>query len=252
MDTQPSISVIVPTLNEEKYLEHLLVSIERQKPANFEIIVVDGGSVDKTVEIAKKHGGKALVLPGLGEFSSRNIGAENAKGEYLLFTCSDIIFPEGLFKKILNEFQKDPELIAVTGPGYPYDAALIGKIEYAAYNIIRFLFAKLPKPLKRFSTSTNFLVVRKDFFEKTEGFVENDINADGLMGRTLLNIGKVEFSLKMYFYLSARRMIKMGLLNFNKHYLYILENFFFNLSNTKLLEKIKVHSKWKHRKIHES
>jgi glycosyltransferase involved in cell wall biosynthesis len=250
MDKQYSISIIVPTLNEEKYLEHLLVSIEKQKPTNFEILVIDGGSVDKTVEIARKHAAKVFVLPGCSEFSSRNIGAKYAKGEFLLFTCSDIIFPGNFFKKILDEFQKDRTLIALTGPGYPYDAPLIGKIEYAAYNIIRFLFARLPRPLKRFSTSTNFLVVRKNFFEKTGGFVEDDINADGLMGKTLLGMGKVKFSLDIFFYLSARRMKAMGFINFNKHYTYLLENFFFNLSKTRLFEKIKLYSRGRHRKIH--
>lgn len=245
------ISVVIPTLNEEKYLQLLLESIKRQNFPNFEVLVVDGGSKDRTIEVAKKYSARTFTFQGYGEFASRNIGAKNAKGKYLLFTCADIIFPEGLFKKILAEFQKGRSLIALTGPGYPYDAPLIGKVEYVAYNIIRFLFAKLPKPFKRFSTSTNFLVVRKDFFEKTRGFAVDNINADGLMGRTLLNMGEVKFLLNMCFYLSARRMKKMGLLNFNKHYLYILENLFFGLSNTRLLKNIKSHSKKKHRKIHE-
>lgn len=245
------ISVIIPTLNEEKYLGLLLDSIKLQNLQNFEVLVVDGGSKDRTLEVAKKYNARIFVFPGYGEFISRNMGAKNAKGKYLFFTCADIIFPEGLFKKILAEFRKDPTLIALTGPGYPYDAPLIGKIEYIAYNIIRFLFTKLPNPLKRFATSTNFLVVRKEFFEKTRGFAVDNINADGLMGKTLLNMGKVKFTLNVFFYLSARRLKKMGLLNFNKHYLYILENFFFSLSNTQLLESIKIHSGKKHRKIHE-
>lgn len=245
------ISVIIPTLNEEKYIGLLLESIKRQNFPNSEILVVDGGSKDGTLEVAKKYNVRTFIFQGYSEFASRNIGAKNAKGKYLLFTCADIIFPEGLFKKISAEFQKSRSLIALTGPGYPYDAPLIGKVEYVAYNIIRFLFTKLPKPFKRFSTSTNFLVVCKEFFEKTRGFAEDSINADGIMGKTLLNMGEVKFFLNMYFYLSARRMKKMGLLNFNKHYLYILENFFFSLSNTRLLKSIKNHSKKKHKKMHE-
>ncbi len=248
----PIISIIVPTLNEENCIKLLLESIDQQEWIDSEVLVIDGGSQDKTIDIAKEYNAKIFVFPGLGEFASRNIGVKKAKGKYLLFTCSDIIFPKDLFKKVLNEFQNDPALIALSGPGYPYDAPPFGKIEYAAYNIVRFIFAKLPKPMKRFSTSTNFLVVRKDFFEKTGGFVENDINADGLMGRALLSMGKVKFSLKTYFHLSARRMKKMGFLNFNKHYLYVLENFLFGLSNFKLLKNIKIHSRRKHRKLHEN
>lgn len=246
------VSVIIPTLNEQDYLHPLLQSIKHQSFRNFEILIVDGGSKDNTLSIAKKYKAKILVMPGYGEFVSRNIGARRARGKYLLFTCADIIFPKDLFKKMLDEFRKDSALIALSGPGYPYDAPMLGKIEYAAYNIIRFIFSKLPKPVKRFSTSTNFLVVRKDFFEKIGGFVENDINADGLMGKTLLNMGKVNFSFKTYFYLSARRMKKMGLLNFNKHYLYVLENFFFSLSNVRPLKNIKIYSRGEHRKLRES
>lgn len=246
------ISVIIPTLNEQDHLNSLLQSIEQQGSINFEVLIVDGGSSDKTLDIAKRHNAKILALPGCGEFASRNIGAEKARGKYLVFTCADIIFPKGLFKRVLDEFQNDPTLIALTGPGYPYDAPLFGKIEYIAYNIVRFIFARLPGPMKRFSTSTNFLVVCRDSFEKTGGFVEDDINADGLMGKTLLNMGKVKFSLKTYFYLSARRMKKMGLLNFNKHYLYVLENFLFSLSNLRPLKNIKIYSREKHRKLHES
>jgi len=247
----PLISVIVPTLNEEDHIWRLLKSIKWQRYVNSEILLVDGGSKDKTLDIARRYNAKILVFPGHGEFVSRNIGAEKAKGEYLLFTCADIIFPEGLFEKIVKKFQRNLGLIALTGPGFPYDATLFGKIEYIIYNFIRYFFAKLPRPLKRFSTSTNFLVVRKEYFEKTGGFIVDDINADGLMGRKLLSMGEIAFFQDAYFYMSARRMKNMGLLNFNRHYLYALENFLFPLSNTSLLRTIKYYSKKKHRKIHE-
>jgi len=247
----PVMSVIVPTLNEENYIRFLLKSVKQQKFVNYEILLIDGGSKDKTLDIAQQYNAKIFIFPGYGEFISRNIGTQKARGEYLLFTCADIIFPEGLFEKIIEKFRKNQKLVALSGPGYPYDATLLGKIEYTIYNLVRYFFAKLPKSLKRFSTSTNFLVIRKEYFEKTGGFAVNDINADGLMGRVLLKMGEVAFFLDTYFYLSARRMKNMGLLNFNKHYLYALENFFPSLSNTRLLEIIKYRSKKKHRKLHE-
>lgn len=248
----PLISVIVPTLNEEKHISLLLKSIKRQHHINSEILLVDGGSKDKTLDIAQQYDAKIFIFPEYGEFISRNIGAKKANGKYLLFTCADIIFPPGLFKKIIEKFRKNRKLIALTGPGHPYDASLFGKIEYYFYNFIRYIFAKFPRPLKRFSLSTNFLVIRKEYFEKTGGFVVDDINADGLMGRTLLYMGDVAFLLDTFFYLSARRMKNMGLLNFNMHYLYVLENFFFSLSNTRFLRIIKYFSKKNHRKMHET
>jgi glycosyltransferase involved in cell wall biosynthesis len=247
----PLISIIVPTLNEEEHLKLLLRSLEEQRFASFEMLVIDGGSKDKTAEIAKAHGAEVKVLSGYGEFISRNIGANEARGELLLFTCADITFPPNLFSRIIQKFRERPALVAFTGPGYPFDAPAFGKVEYGIYNLVRYFFSKLPKPLKRFSTSTNFLVVRKDFFEKSGGFAVDDINADGLMGKKLLEMGEVAFSLDSCIYLSARRMKKMGFFAFNKHYLYVLENFLFSSSEASFMKSWKVGSKRKHRKIHE-
>jgi hypothetical protein len=176
----------------------------------------------------------------------------NQLGDILIFTCADIIFPQDLLKKIIDKFEKDPQLIALSGPGVPYDAPLKGSLLYAVYNIFRFLLSKLPKKLQCFSTSTNFLAVRRTAFEKTGGFDPEDINADGLMGRKLLKMGKVKFSLDTFVYISARRMKKMGFIKFVLHYLYILENFFPSLSHTKLIKNRKMISKSQHRKLHNS
>lgn len=250
-EKDPCISIIVPTLNEENHISFLLGSIRNQSCVRFETVVVDGGSRDRTANIAREHNAKVVVLPRCGEFVSRNVGARIAKGKFLLFTCADIVFPEHLFEKIIEKFEKNPGLIALTGSGHPFDAPILGKIEYAAYNIIRYILSRFPKPLKRFSTSTNFLVVRRDYFEKTGGFDINDINADGLTGRKLLEMGDVGFFLDTYVHISARRMKNMGFRDFNKHYLYVFENYFFFLSNTQLLKTMKQRSKTKHRKMHE-
>ena len=247
----PYISVIVPTLNEEKDLELLLSSLKDQVSMRFEVLVVDGGSKDRTLDIACEYNAKGVVLPGCGEFASRNVGAKMAKGNFLLFTCADIVFHDELLQKIEEKFEQKPELVALSGPGYPFDAPFFGKIEYIVYDIIRYLFAKLPRPFKRFSTSTNFLVVRKDTFDRVGGFEVNEINADGLMGKKLLQMGEVAFFLDMPVCISARRMKNMGFLSFNKHYMYVFENLFFFLSKTSIMKNLKLHSKMKHRKLHE-
>jgi glycosyltransferase involved in cell wall biosynthesis len=251
-ERNPDISIVVPTLNEEKNIRAFLESEGEQPSVDFEAVVIDGGSKDGTSKIAKEYNAKIVVLPGYGEFVSRNIGAKIARGSLLLFTCADIIFPKDVFRKIVEKFKKYPRLIALSGPGLPFDTPLIGRIEYAIYDLFRYLLAKLPKPLKRFSTSTNFLVVRKDYFEKTGGFLTDDINADGLMGKKLLDMGEVDFFLDTSVYASGRRMKNMGFIAFNKHYLYALENVFFFTSNLGLTKSIKVSSRMKHRKMHET
>ena len=247
----PSISVIVPTLNEEKHIGFLLSSLENQTQVSFETLIVDGGSKDKTVEIARKYNAKVIVLPGCGEFSSRNLGAKKAKGKLLIFTCADIIFPDGLLLGVKKKFEENPDLISLTGPGYPFNASFFGRMEYLIYNLVRCFFARLPRPLKRFSTSTNFLVVKKECFDELCGFDVGEINADGMMGKKLLKRGEVAFFLNVSVWISARRIEKMGFLGFNRHYLYVFENLFFFLSKTSIIRNLKTHSKMKHRKIHE-
>lgn len=246
----PQVSVIIPTLNEGNHVNLLLDSLRNQSANDCEIVIVDGGSKDMTSAIACQHNVKVIVVPGHGEFISRNIGAKTAKGKFLLFTSADVVFPENVFQKIMRKFERHPGLIALTGPNHPFDAPFLGKAEYAVYNLARYFFAKLPKPLKRFSTSTNFLVVRKDCFEKTGGFLVDDINADGLMGKKLLRMGDVAFFLDTYVLSSARRMMKMGFLDFNRHYLYALENFFFFTSESRVLKTWKLHARKKHGEMH--
>jgi glycosyltransferase involved in cell wall biosynthesis len=91
---EPSVSIIVPTFNEENNIEKCLKSLKSLNFSNFEIILSDGGSTDKTVEIAKPYADKIIVekeLPEgwVGKNYGCHLGAEVAKGELLLFTDAD-------------------------------------------------------------------------------------------------------------------------------------------------------------------
>src|SRR3989339_724465 len=99
MTKKPFFSIIIPALNEEKYLSLLLSDLSNQTLRDFEVIVVDGKSEDKTVKIAKSFSDK---LPSLEVVSSnvrhvctqRNLGSKKASGKYLIFSDADNRLPE--------------------------------------------------------------------------------------------------------------------------------------------------------------
>lgn len=96
--SNPLVSIIVPTKNEEKNIERCLKSIKAQSYRNLEIIVVDNNSSDRTVEIAKKYTGK-IFLKGPERSTQRNFGASKAEGKYLIFLDADM----QMQKKVVEE-----------------------------------------------------------------------------------------------------------------------------------------------------
>lgn len=94
------ISIIVLTLNSEKYIRRCLKSIEFQTFSDFEVIIVDAGSTDKTKKIAAEFDSRFrfLELPKSDMGMARNFGIQNSKGEYITFLDSDDFYlPEKLF-----------------------------------------------------------------------------------------------------------------------------------------------------------
>lgn len=94
-------TIIIPTLNEEKRIEtliHYLRSLPNSK--RFEIIVVDGGSTDNTCAYARKAGAILLNSPHKGRASQMNYGAKNAHSDILFFLHADSTPPTSLWKDV--------------------------------------------------------------------------------------------------------------------------------------------------------
>lgn len=105
------VSVIIPTYNRAKYIRRALESVLAQTYQDYEIIVVDDGSMDNTREILAEFEGKIkyIVQKNQGSAAARNRGIQESKGEYIAFLDSDDIWiPEKLAEqvKILDTHEK--------------------------------------------------------------------------------------------------------------------------------------------------
>ena len=115
------ISIVIPAYNEEAYLEKCLISLANQLEKPYEIIVVDNNSTDKTVEIAKKFGARVLKETKQGIVPARNTGYNKAKGDIIARTDADTRVQPDWTKRIRENFEKDPELLGLSGSAHYYD-----------------------------------------------------------------------------------------------------------------------------------
>ena len=99
------ISVIIPTYNEETALPATLCCLLAQQ-GDYEVIVVDGGSIDRTRQICEDFGFAACLMAPKGRASQMNVGAKEARGEWLLFLHADTVLPDGALAK-LNRLESD-------------------------------------------------------------------------------------------------------------------------------------------------
>lgn len=118
----PSVSVIIPTLNSEKTLPLCLESIRKQDypKDKIEIIIADGGSIDKTLEIAKKYGAKICNNPLKTGEAGKAVALKHAKSELVALIDSDNILPQkDWFKRMVEPFS-DPEIFGSEPIAYTY------------------------------------------------------------------------------------------------------------------------------------
>jgi len=206
------ISIIIPTLNEEKYIESCLSSIEENGKELFEVIVVNNNSNDKTTEIVKKFPMARLVHePIQGLPFSRNKGLSEASGDIVAFIDADNRIPKGWVKKIIKEFEKNEKLISISGPYIYYDTSIFHKILVWVYWLILAWPSYL---LIGYMAVLGNFVAKKSELEKIGGF-NKDIafyGDDTDISKRLHKIGKVKFMQSFYLFSSARRLKGEGIL----------------------------------------
>jgi rSAM/selenodomain-associated transferase 2 len=153
------ISIVVPVYNEEETLNEFIFHISKIiSNRKAELIFVDGGSTDRTLEIAKKSVGKIYQSPSKGRAAQMNFGASKAKGNILYFLHADSIPPETFIDDIYEMIKK----------GFPVGSY---RLDFDSDHLLLRFYAWFTKfDINVFRFGDQSLYVQKDVFSEVGGF----------------------------------------------------------------------------------
>jgi len=193
------LSIIIPTLNEGNYigktLRHLFRNLSND--LDVELILVDGGSIDNTMKIIKKHDVSLYEMSDfLGKkYLSLNFGAVKAKGKYLMFLDADCLVPKH-FDTLIAEVLEDKKNV-----GGAFEFKMEGK--GLLYRTIEFI-NRIRYRIKKRYYGDQGIFCRKSTFETCGGFPENPIMEAAYFCDNISKIGKLTL-IKMKIVSSVRR-----------------------------------------------
>jgi glycosyltransferase involved in cell wall biosynthesis len=209
------ISVVVPTLNEEKLLERML---EQFTPAliqryALEIVVSDGGSTDRTLEIARKHAHRVVEnTDGIKQTIAlgRNSGARHAHGEVLVFLNADTLIHDiaGFFQRVTGELQEAGTVALTCSVSvYPDEEKWTDRWFHGFYNWFFFMMNRVGMGMGRGECH----VMRRDVFNQVGGYAPRiAAGEDYDLFSRLRSIGRITFLKDVLVYESPRRYRKYG------------------------------------------
>jgi len=132
VDRDYRVSVIVPAYNAEDTIGQCLEALDEQTHPPDEVIVVDDGSTDRTVDVSKEFGARVVSQPNSGPAGARNRGAAMARGEILLFTDADCEPTPDWVEKMVTAF-KDPEVVGAKGAYETRQRSLLARFVQLEY-----------------------------------------------------------------------------------------------------------------------
>lgn len=242
MISAPRLSIIVPTLNEEKLLDGMLRQFTPELCERYalELVVSDGGSTDRTLAIAHAHGCRVVEnSEGVKQTISlgRNLGADHAVGDVLIFLNADTLIadPEHFFRRMTEELRA-PGLAALTcSVGvYPEEERLADRLFHGFYNWLFALMNVTGMGMGRGECH----VIPRAIFTRARGYAPHiAAGEDYDMFRRLKDLGRIRFLKDVRVYESPRRYRQYG-------YLYVSASWFLNFLAVFFLRR-SILSEWK-------
>ncbi|WP_455364241.1 glycosyltransferase [[Eubacterium] cellulosolvens] len=203
------VSVIIPTLNEEKYLEPTLQAIKSQNyGGDYETIVSDSGSEDGTLEIAEKYADMVVRAGKRGIGAGRNAGAKEANGEILFFVDADTVLLYNTLFEVVKRFE-DRETLGVAIPVLPLSPKVKDIILFLGFNEFVKINVELGQGRARVVGSCS--AYRRSAFDKVGGFNEEvDVLEDFDLSERVSKLGKIEYTEETMALVSTRRIARWG------------------------------------------
>lgn len=209
------LSIIVPTLNEEKVIARTLSAVRELRAVSYEVILSDGASSDRTVELARKYADKMVVHDGQTRQTiagGRNAGAAVANGDYLVFMDADVYIPNinEFFRQALERFETEPALCGLTVflKVLPEHVTLSDRL---FFGLVNRLYQFCNNVLHWGRASGEFQMVRAEVFRQVGGFNERLVVGEDndLFGR-LSQAGRTRVETGLFVMHTSRRAHHVG------------------------------------------
>jgi len=195
---KPKLSVIIASCNHQDYIAQTLESLEKQTFQSFEIILVDDGSTDKTVEVARDFPSRAQIFTqeNKGVVAARNRGVSLAKGQYICFVDSDDMVLPDRFERQVAVLDGNPEIGLVFADALIIDTKgkQIGKFS-DVYPVVRGDVAEM-LALHYCFTPMITVMVRADVLRKTGPFEKPGPISDYMKWIEVAHLSKVYYDPK--------------------------------------------------------
>lgn len=174
-NTTPRISIVMPVYNSERLLGECLAAVNASTFRDFETIVVDDSSTDRSREIAAAHGARVVPSGGrLGPGRARNKGVEHARGDIVFFIDSDVVVRPDTLGRLVSAFDRDPGvagLMAVQSPTMRFrNLCSVYKNLWMYYTYVR----RAGQDVPLFYTTA--AAIRRDAFVASGGFDVNYVD----------------------------------------------------------------------------